>query len=407
MRATTLTRQYQLAISLIAILSIISFLVLQQLIRTQLTAADVVNVSGRQRMLSQRVALLGTTLVHASDNAERDAIRSELEEAVQLTQDSADALFNGGTVDSKLERHVLPKLKTEEIRSIYLREPDALSKKTEEYVKHARALVAAKAADLHPNNPHAKALQKRAPGLLISLDKVVTAHAAESHRDIQRLQYIALGILIVSLTALVLICYLIFRPTVDLVEDEARELEKANRQLYRLSAIDGLTGVANRRSFDEFLEHEWRRGLRDSAPLAVIMADIDFFKAFNDSLGHQAGDECLKTIAAVIADILKRPGDLVARYGGEEFVVVLPGTDLVGGEDVAETLRVKIEEIGLSHPTSKVNANATISLGVASMIPVKETAPGDLVRQADKALYLAKAKGRNCVVAFEEEGVKS
>ena len=407
MRAATLTRQYQFVIALIAVLSIISFLTLQYLIQTQMTAADVVNVSGRQRMLSQRIALLGTALIHASDDAERDDIRSDLEEAVLLMESSADALFNGGTVDSPPERHVLPELKSEKIRSIYLAKPEALRERTDEYLDHARSLMTADTVELRPDNHHAAELQKMAPALLTSFNKVVAVHAAESGRDIERLQYVDLGVLVVTLTALVLIYFFVFRPTVALVEDEAMELEKANRQLQRLSSIDGLTEIANRRGFDEFLEREWRRGLRNSAPLTVVMADIDFFKAFNDSLGHPAGDECLKVVAAIIAETLKRPGDLVARYGGEEFVVVLPGTDLAGGRDVAETLRARVEDVGINHPTSEISASATISLGVACVIPDKEITPGDLLHRADRALYLAKAGGRNRVVAFEKEGVKS
>ncbi len=407
MRTTTLTRQYQLAIGLVAVLSIISFLTLQQLIKTQLTAADVVNVSGRQRMLSEKIALTGLALIHAADDAERDSLRSELKVASKLMNDSANALFYGGTVTSPPESHVLPELRSEDIRSIYLEKPTLLREQTKNYLSHADSLVAADSSELRPGNTHATALQKTAPALLTSFNRVVAAHAAKSRRDIEQLRYIALGILLVTLTALLLICYLVFRPTVDLVEEEAKELEKANRQLYRLSSIDGLTGVANRRNFDEFLENEWRRGLRDSAPVTVIMADIDFFKAFNDSLGHQAGDECLKAIAAVIAEALKRPGDLVARYGGEEFVAVLPGTELTGGREVAETLRARVEEIGIAHPASEIGPTTTISLGVACVVPDKSTSPRDLVHQADQSLYLAKAGGRNRVVAFEEKGIKT
>ncbi len=401
MRAATLKRQYQFAIALIAALSIISFLTLQLLITTQLAAADLVNLSGRQRMLSQRIALLGVELVHAPQK-QRQAVWTNLQQTTLLMEDSADALLNGGPIDDPPENPVLPQLKSEKIRLIYLEQPERLRERTSAYLGHAKSLVAADANSLTPDNPDAIALRKLAPELLVTLNKVVQIHTNESRQDVEQLQYFALAIMLVTLTALILICYLVFRPTVDLVEAEAKTLEQTNQQLYRLSSIDGLTGVANRRSFDEFLHHEWRRSLRESTPLSVIMADIDFFKAFNDSLGHQAGDECLKAVAGIISDGLKRPGDIVARYGGEEFVVVLPGTDAPGALDVAEILRAAVESLSLEHPSSAIGRYATISLGVASLIPDDEKTPENLVHQADQALYAAKNGGRNQVATYRE-----
>src|SRR5262245_14260660 len=130
-------------------------------------------------------------------------------------------------------------------------------------------------------------------------------------------------------------------------------LEEANQKLERLSFLDGLTNIANRRRFDEFLEWEWRRGLRDGTPISVIMTDIDFFKAYNDTYGHEAGDEILKKVAGTLALTLNRPADLAARYGGEEFVVVLPGTDSGGAALLAERLRGAVEGPQIAHPGSR------------------------------------------------------
>ncbi len=174
-------------------------------------------------------------------------------------------------------------------------------------------------------------------------------------------------------------------------------LEEANQKLERLSFLDGLTNIANRRRFDEFLEREWRRGLRDGTPISVIMTDIDFFKAYNDTYGHEAGDEILKMVAGALSATLNRPADLVARYGGEEFVVVLPGTDSGGAALLAERLRGGVESLQIAHAGSRVGVHVTISLGVATMVPQRGVSPDVLVAAADQALYQAKHEGRNRV----------
>lgn len=175
-------------------------------------------------------------------------------------------------------------------------------------------------------------------------------------------------------------------------------LTEANQKLQRFAYLDGLTHVANRRRFDQFLQHEWRRLMREHAPLAVIMADIDHFKAYNDLYGHQAGDECLRRVAGILRSAIQRPADMVARYGGEEFVIVLPNTDLVGAEIVAEKMRVLIRQQGISHEGSEVDTIVTLSLGVASMRPHPLKSSDELVEAADRALYQAKEAGRDRVV---------
>ncbi|HEX3037317.1 MAG TPA: diguanylate cyclase [Thermodesulfobacteriota bacterium] len=176
-----------------------------------------------------------------------------------------------------------------------------------------------------------------------------------------------------------------------------QQLEETNKTLQRLAAQDGLTGVANRRYFDEFFDLEWRRDIRDGTPISLILIDIDFFKAYNDTCGHQMGDECLKRVANELSSVLHRSGDFVARYGGEEFVVVLPNVNSQGAYAVAERLRSAIEALGIQHSQSKVSKHVTLSLGVATTVPKRDSDPATLIAAADQALYQAKQEGRNRV----------
>lgn len=181
----------------------------------------------------------------------------------------------------------------------------------------------------------------------------------------------------------------------DLVARRTEELRLANEHLSRLSFADALTGLANRRRFDEALHEEWRRARRAKAPLALLIADIDAFKAYNDQLGHQQGDQCLSAVAGVFAQAVHRAGDLAARYGGEEFVVLLPGADRAAALALAEEIRAACEALAIPHPASPVGPVVTLSLGVAACVPAEDRLPESLFGEADAALYRAKQGGRN------------
>lgn len=172
--------------------------------------------------------------------------------------------------------------------------------------------------------------------------------------------------------------------------------------LSNLAVHDGLTGIYNRRYFDETLAREWKRTMREKAPLSLIMLDIDYFKKYNDTYGHQAGDECLRQVATTISGALRRPADMAARYGGEEFVVVLPNLKLEDSAKFGETIRAKIEALKMEHKQSDANPFITVSLGIASVVPSSISSYEELVGAADKALYSAKNKGRNRVCVAQD-----
>lgn len=180
-----------------------------------------------------------------------------------------------------------------------------------------------------------------------------------------------------------------------LVATRTEELRIANEHLSRLSLSDPLTGLGNRRRLDEVLDAEWRRAARTQTPLAVVICDIDAFKAYNDSLGHPQGDRSLVAVAEVIRGCASRAADFVARYGGEEFVILLPGTEHAGAMAFAEDLRRAVEERAIPHPASPVAPVVTVSLGVAARVPVGDASPEGLLAEADAALYRAKQDGRN------------
>ncbi|MGL5805563.1 MAG: diguanylate cyclase domain-containing protein [Xenococcaceae cyanobacterium] len=176
------------------------------------------------------------------------------------------------------------------------------------------------------------------------------------------------------------------------------QLRIVNQKLQQLAIQDGLTGLANRRHFEQTLNNEWQRLTREQKPLSLILCDVDHFKNYNDTYGHPAGDACLKTIAKVLTQAGKRPADLVARYGGEEFAIVLPDTNHYGALFVADTIRQDVERLKLPHQKSGTSRYVTLSMGVATKIPNSHQSIADLIEDADRALYQAKAKGRNQVV---------
>ncbi len=182
-----------------------------------------------------------------------------------------------------------------------------------------------------------------------------------------------------------------------------QKLREANQSLEELSREDPVMGIANRRYFDEHFQNEWLRATRDGTSLSLLIGDVDFFKAYNDTYGHIAGDKCLQKIARILSDVVDRPGDLVARYGGEEIAVVLPSTSESGAHNIAERVRLAIASMALPHEQSSVAKVVTMSIGCGTALPTQESSMENFIRAVDAALYRAKQQGRNQAVVAQKK----
>jgi len=186
-----------------------------------------------------------------------------------------------------------------------------------------------------------------------------------------------------------------------------KQLKRSNAELQKLSCQDGLTGIANRRRFDSFIQKEFLRSAREGTMLSLILIDIDYFKLYNDNYGHLMGDDSLHKVAQALQQAVQRPADLVARYGGEEFAVILPNTTANGALRMAESLRYAVESLEIPHGYSPLCGIITISMGIACKVAVETSSPSELIAIADEALYEAKNAGRNQSIVYSENPADS
>lgn len=387
-----LTVKYIAGLTIIALLSLTTYLAVQQIIATEQASAAIINVSGRQRMLAQKTALLGLQLADAADPARKAALRGELARTIAYMEANHAGLASG-SADLGLPATLSP-----EVRAILFGRPVMLDAKLREYLAEAKQLVQAPDSELSDANPHLIRIVAMSGELVDALNMVVNQYQKESEARTASLLTVQTTVLAIMIVVLVLEAMFLFQPAVMTIRREADELAAANAELQRLSNVDGLTAIANRRLFDGFLAREWLRAVRRQEPLTLVMIDVDHFKNFNDTYGHQAGDDCLRRVAAALQANIKRTTDLIARYGGEEFAAVLPDTDAGGAARVAERLRAAVEALGLAHAASSAGTVVTVSLGTATVLPTADGSPDALVALADQALYQAKQQGRNRVV---------
>lgn len=384
-----LTRTYASALSLIALLTLATFITMHQVILTQKDSALLVNVSGSQRWLSQKAVLLSVELVYSTDTSGRDHTRKQLLSTIDQLQKNHQELVQG------CPHMISPRPLSPQMQKMYFNPPTNMQARINRYTSEALDLANEPVHLLTPDNPHLTYLLQNSDNVLESLDRIVSLYQEESEAKVQRLQMLETTSGVIILLTLVFLGLYIFRPLANTLLKERAQLERANQELNFLSSVDGLTGIPNRRCFDQFLSQLWSLATRNGEPIALIMCDIDFFKAYNDTYGHLQGDECLKKVAFALKDSLKRQVDFVARYGGEEFVVVLSNTDVEGASNVAETLRTNVENLAIPHRLSPITPKVTISLGVAIGYANSAVLPQTLIEAADNALYQAKQDGRN------------
>ncbi|WP_284946044.1 GGDEF domain-containing protein [Acidisoma cladoniae] len=371
-----LTLGYLAALTIVALLTVVSHLTLQHALHTENGSAAVVNVSGRQRMLSQRIASLAAQYALGDAGA-----RASLELA--LTQfDTAHARLVHGDPAEDLP----PAASSPGLQALYFGGPDPLDAQVRRYSAAATMVLT-----LSPADPRMKPLltalfaQARAP-LLVGLEAVVMAHQRASETQLRTLRRIQDTTLIVILLTLMVEALAIFRPLVHRISRYAL-------QLMTLATIDPLTGALNRRSFFERGASILEQAKRHQQPLSLLMIDADRFKLINDQHGHATGDTVLQALAKALREGT-RGSDLVGRLGGEEFAVLLADADAVSARQTAERLRAAVAALRLGRDGAAIHF--TISIGLASVAPADTGLDIPLAR-ADAALYIAKESGRDRV----------
>jgi diguanylate cyclase (GGDEF)-like protein len=373
-----LTLGYIAALSVIATLSIATHFLLNSAMVQNESSATVINIAGRQRMLSQRIDLYAHMLLQGNDRG----ARAELMHSIELFEQSHNALENG---DGRLG---LTLKLSPALRQIYFSEPDALNRRSHAFIQAAKTLL--NDEDANVRKEAFRTIDDSARGELLSaLDKAVNqfeAEATERIRTLERAQLIVLAALLITLTLEALI---IFRPLVA-------KIKSSMALLLQVAMHDGLTNLANRKYFMEAAERELLIAQRYGLPLSLLMIDIDHFKNINDTYGHATGDAVLTNFSEVALQTL-RSTDIIGRIGGEEFAVLLPATDMDNAHQVAGKILLAVSAAQFAHQDLTI----TVSIGLATMNE-GDNQMDTIMQRADYALYEAKENGRNQIVIHQE-----
>ncbi len=382
--ARIFTVRYVLALSLVAALIVAGQAVVQISLKQQEQDARTINIAGRQRMLSQRIHAHVLTAERETNVDRLRARTTTLTNDLALWQRSHDGL-RYGDVDLDLRGN-----NSSEVQVLFASlKPNFVAIKT----AAGEVIAMAEAADAAPIDlrPQILTILRHEGRFLGTMDQIVHVYEKEAAARVTKLQRIELLLMASALFVLALEAMFIFRPAVRRIRSTMSELSRVSNIFQQLSLRDGLTAIPNRRCFDVIYKRELRRALRSSEPLSLVLIDVNNFKEYNDSFGHQVGDTCLTRIAQTLRNNARRPGDLVARYGGDEFVVLLPNTDMRGAHNVAHVMRRAVESLKIQHASPNAQGILTISTGVASTkLTRANKRSSDLLRAADAALYRAK-----------------
>ena len=371
-----LTIGYVAALGLVALLTIASHITLNRVLAEHEGSAEIVNISGRQRMLSQRIASLAAQYRMGSPTAKSDLLAtvSQFESAHhKLLAETTAAAHPGRSAAT--------------FREIYFSGDTPLDGEVASYVALARQVAAQKPDAVEGGQALDQLFREARAPLLTRLDAVVARHQQDSEQQLNRLELLQDITLAVVLITLAVEALTIFRPMV-------RRVARYASELLRMATMDGLTGTLNRTSFLEQGEAALAQASRRAQPAAVLMLDADFFKAINDTHGHDGGDAALRALGQAIGESC-RGGDVAGRLGGEEFALVLPSVSEAAAIAFAQRLRAKVERLDIQHCGKRISL--TISIGVATVSPAGLADLAVLLRIADRALYEAKATGRNRV----------
>lgn len=378
---TLLTVGYLLALTLIGGMSIGAHIVASKVIEVEQNSARIVNIAGRQRMLSQRTALFMFRYMESGD----EKIKATLKENIDLFEKSHRALVNGN------KEMGIPETMPQSLKEIYFNPPYNLNQQALDYIADVKTLLSSDTReDSNTRNAIYERAYKQAEGnLLTTLDLAVKAYQQDSEIKMSELSDIQEKSLLILLLVIILEIQLIFKPLVNMVQKYSQQIEK-------IAAQDMLTGILNRWAFYNRASTELNRSKRHERPTSLILCDLDHFKSVNDNYGHNIGDDALKHFTKIASKSIRKE-DIIGRTGGEEFAVLLPETDIEQSKFVAEKIRSALENTHMSIKSKETEEKLklTTSMGITEYKPSLNENIDDIFARADKALYAAKKNGRN------------